>query len=190
MHLKFETSEVFFFFWDAPPDFGAFLLNNQFYMICSFLCLISLSCLDVYTYNLCQQICFPSSLCGLMHGQPLYLQFLLANLLSFVLMQTYAWIALILAIFVSKFAFLHPYADGDGFHSFRNVIIFYCGGQCTSFQEYYHPYVGKDDLHPLRNIIVSCGRGQCTSLQEYYCPYDGLHPLRNVIVFYIGDQHF
>ena len=113
MHLKFETSEVFFFFffWDAPPVFGAFLLNNQFYMICSFLCLISLSCfqmftldnsigiftfsrpsmgacLDVYTYNLCQQVCFLSSL-----------------------VWTYAWITFILAIFVSKFMFLRPYVD-------------------------------------------------------------------------------
>ena len=34
----------FFFFWNAPSVFGAFLLNNQLYMICSFLCLISLSC--------------------------------------------------------------------------------------------------------------------------------------------------
>ena len=34
----------FFFFGDAPPVFRAFLLNNQFYMIWSFLCLISLSC--------------------------------------------------------------------------------------------------------------------------------------------------
>ena len=30
MHLKSKTLEVFFFFWDAPPVFGAFLLNNQF----------------------------------------------------------------------------------------------------------------------------------------------------------------
>ena len=125
-------------------------------------------CLDVYTYNLCQQICFHSSLCGLMRGQLLYLQFLLTNLFSFVLMWTYAWIAFILAILVSKFAFLRPYMDGDNFHSFRNVIVFYCGGQCASFQEYYRPYVGKDDLHPLGYIIASCGRGQCAFLWEYY----------------------
>ena len=38
----------FFFFLGAPPVFGAFLLNNQFYMICSLLD-ISFLLLDVYT---------------------------------------------------------------------------------------------------------------------------------------------
>ena len=69
-------------------------------------------CLDsIYTCKFCWQICFPSSLCGLMLGQLLYLQILLANSLSFVLMRTYAWTAFILANFVSKFAFLRPYVD-------------------------------------------------------------------------------
>ena len=90
-------------------------------------------CLDsFYTCKFCWQIRFPSSLCGLILGQHLYLQILLANLLSFVLMWTYAWIAFILANFVGKFAFLRPYSDENDLHPFRNIIIFYCGGQCTS----------------------------------------------------------
>ena len=39
-----KNNQSFFFFWDAPSVFGAFILNNQLYMICLFLCLISLSC--------------------------------------------------------------------------------------------------------------------------------------------------
>ena len=137
MHLKFETLEVFFFFLlGCPSCFWGFSFKQSilYDMLVSLLDISLLLyfqmfrldnsvgtftfprpsmgvCLDIYTYNLCQQICFPSSLCGLMHGQLLYLQFLLANLFSFVLMWTYAWIAFILAILVSKFAFLRPYVD-------------------------------------------------------------------------------
>ena len=39
-----RNNQSFFFFLDAPSVFGAFILNNQLYMICLFLCLISLSC--------------------------------------------------------------------------------------------------------------------------------------------------
>ena len=229
MHLKFETSEVgffFFFFLGAPPIFGAFLWNNQFYMICLFLCLISLSCfqmftldnsigiftfshpymgacLDVYTYNLCQQVCFlsslvwtyawvtfilaifvckfiflrpyvdlcmdsfytciscqkvyfPSSLCGLMHGQLLDLQFLLASLLSFVLMRTYAWIAFILAILVSKFAFLRPYVDlcMDSFYT------------CNSCQQVCFPLSLCGLMHGQLSFIQECYR---LSLRRAMC---------------------
>ena len=163
MHLKFETFEVFFFFWDAPSIFGVFLLNNQLYMICSFLCLISLSCFifrclhliilqvplpflvllwayawmfilanfvgkfaflrpyavlcldSFYTCKFCWQICFPSSLCGLMHGQLLYLQILLANLLSFFpipMRTTYIHLGILSSFIVE-----------DKVHPFRNLIV-------------------------------------------------------------------
>ena len=43
-----QNTRSFFFFGGTPPVFGAFLLNNQFYMICSFLGILFLP-LDICT---------------------------------------------------------------------------------------------------------------------------------------------
>ena len=142
-------------------------------------------CLDVYTCKFCWQICFPSSLCGLMLGQYLYLQILLANLLSFILMWTYAWIAFILANFVGKFAFLRPYADLclDSIYTckFCQQICFpssLCGlmlGQLLYLQILLANLLSFV-LIPMRTTYIHLG------ILSSFIVEDNVHPFRNLIV--------
>ena len=140
--------------------------------------------LDVYTWEFCRYLYLSSSFYGCMLGC-LYLQILLANLLSFVLMWTYAWIVFILANFVGKFAFLRPYADLclDSFYTckFYWQICFpssLCGlmlGQCLYLQILLANLLSFFPI-PMRTTYIHLG------ILSSFIVEDNVHPFRNLIV--------